>query len=338
LDEEKLEKMVWSDVHRLVNLKDPSIRILVTGSIGTGKTTLANALAMAVAKTGDYVGKVTKDAEQIEVVKNGIRVVYVDTPGLGHLHRKDEDTLHEVQKQSENVDLFLFCLMMTERLARYDIEDIQNITRTLGEDIWNKGLFILTFANKVEEEHFTALLHQWENLGRKWFKTAIDSGIAERIPIVPAGFRDPQLPDRSSWVREFWDQASRRMSFKGKLYLAMLNRDKIHNTPSEMKLSQDMYGDPGEQPLIACYMSKEERWIDLKHTSAVGQTVGKVLISVLSLPLAGANMDNSSTPIVLDNFGWCVKEEVNCYDEVIVSSLITAFLEENPEYENMGDN
>ena len=58
----------------------------------------------------------------------------------------------------------------------------------------NKSLFILTFANKVKEEHFTTLMHQWENAGRKWLIKIIDPGIAEKIPIVPAGRKNFDLP------------------------------------------------------------------------------------------------------------------------------------------------
>lgn len=43
--------------------------------------------------------------------------------------------------------------------------------------------------------------------------------VAETISIVPAGFKEPQLPDRPSWLREFWVQGFRKMSFKSKAIL-----------------------------------------------------------------------------------------------------------------------
>ena len=323
-----------------------SIEIVVTGKVGVGKSTLINALVgLDVAKTGDNVTSVTKDVKRIVADKNGIHVYITDTPGLGDMDTEDDSTLHKALRLSKDVDLFLFCLDMTGRFDNDHRTKIKSITRVFGMNIWKKGLFVLTFANKVDEKRLFSKVPEWEKVLRKEMKNIVNPEVAEKIPIVPTGFKEPQLPDRPSWVSEFWIQGFRRMGFKAMVYMVALNSDRMSETLNEIKLSQDMYRNPEDQPLVTCYMSKDDRWIDPKHIPAIDQLVGGVLFAVVSMVIpgmgphyvipafaTGAHVGNVTANFLLNNFDWSAKEEVQCYDEVIMYSLIAAFLEENPEY------
>ena len=275
-----------------------------------GKSTIVNALVgMDIAKTDDDVVSVTEEIGRVEAAKNGVHVHITDVPGLGYLDVEDDSIS---LKHSKDIDLFLFCLKMTERLDRHDIDEIKTITNTFGADIWKKGIFILTYANKFDEkEHFTSKLHEWESEIRKRIKKIFNTEVAEKIPIVPTGFKEPQLPDRPSWLSELWIQGFRRMGFNAKYYLAVLNIERIGDEIDEKKFAEEMYGNR-QQPQITHY--QERRWKEIRYVGSkyIGPIFGGVFFSIIAitvfgvhplLPLvlyAGACMGDC---IVLDTFG-----------------------------------
>ena len=331
---DKIYQTLQNDIPRQINLADPVIKILVTGKVGVGKSTLVNVLVgMDVARTGDDVASVTKTINQIKVVKSGVRVTITDTPGLGDPDVEDDDTLYKIRKLSEDVDLFLFCLKMTERFEREHNDEMRAITNTLGEDIWEKGLFVLTFANTIKEEKFTSKLHEWEGEIRKRLTEIVDRKVAEKIPIVPAGFREPQLPDRPSWVSEFWIQGFRRMNFRAMLHLIVLNKHRIRDIIDDEEFAEE---NPEDQPLVLCYMSKKD---DSKHIREYGTTLFEGLFVIIFyfipalnpfLPLAhpaGAHVSHWLTNAVMHILDWDAKE-IHCYDDVLLYSLHEAFLKE----------
>ena len=271
LHSQELDLLLGSNLSKTAVLEESmSIRILVVGKSGVGKSTIVNALVgMNIAKPNEDVVSVTEEVEEIVGAKNGVHVYIIDTPGLRFLDVKDDNTLHLAVADSEDVDLFLFCLKMTERLDSHHIEEIKAITSKFGEDIWKKGLFVLTFANEFnDKKRFASKLHEWENQMRIRISKIIDPGEAEKIPIVPTGYKEPQLPDRPSWVSEFWIQGVRRMNFKVRYYMTLLNMERIRDEKKEM------CGNSEEQPLVTCYMLKEKtKYADPKHTQVIGQTL-----------------------------------------------------------------
>ena len=320
----------------------PKIKIVVTGEGGVGKSTLVNTLVgMNITKTADItmVGSMTKITESHEVVRNGIRVIYVDTPGLGDLDIADKNTLHEARKQCEDVDLFLFCMKINDGFTANHINDIRAITNIFGMNIWKRGMFVLTFANEiVERETYNARLRNRESEVRTRIKQIIDLEVAEKIPIVPAGFRKPQLPDRLSWVSEFWIQGFRRMTFVAMYHLIVLNKERIHEAIDDMKLVEQ---NPEDQPLIACEMSKKD---DSQYIRGFGTLVGAgagllsatlvtgpgaVILAPFSSTLGGY-VGNWATAQLVNFFGWDT-EEVRCSSEVILYSLYEALKKDNPD-------
>ena len=323
----------------------------MTGKVGVGKSTLVNALVgMDVAKTGTAVGSVTRKVERKVVNKNGIYVDITDTPGLGDLDMNNDDTLHKAREYNEDIDLLLFCIKMNDVVSNYDRQEIEAITKSFGIYIWNKGVFVLTFANEISETDFISKLDEKKTSIRKIIAGSVDPRVVENIPIVPTGFKEPQLPDRPSWISELWIQVFRRIPYKAKVYLAQLNHDRIHKSTDKIKLSQPLYGDPETLPLVICQMSKDERWIDpeyirklspyfgalvgagvcAKYSDFTSQNFMETAYAIMQAAKIGADFANWTTNLMLENFEQSVKEvQVHCYDEVIMHSLIYAFIYED---------
>ena len=280
-----MDQLLESDVHKRVGLEEPmDIRVLVTGKGGVGKSVVVNALVgMDITGAGDDVVSVTKEVKRIEAAKNGIHVYVTEIPGLGDL---DIDSLHKALEHSEDIDLFLFCLKMTERLDRHNIEEMKAVTDKFGEDIWKKGLFVLTFANEISKERFTSKFHQWESEIRKRLKKIIAPGVAEEIPVVPTGFKEPQLPDRPNWVSELCNQGLRRIGFKAEYYKAVLNIEKMGDELDQKKMAEDEYGSPEKQSML----KQENIHTNPRHSQEIDQPFGVVFFCLFGQFLAVSSM------------------------------------------------
>ena len=330
---------------------DKNVTILVTGETGVGKSSLINGLiGMVVAKTGSDVAGVTKATNIITMTKKGIAINIIDTPGFNDRFLKDEDTLQNAHQKGGQIDLLLFCLKIKGRFMKHHVVEMKTITDVLGEDIWKKAVFVLTFANKfndsTEEENVKELqtkLNEWERELKMSMKEIINHEIAEKIPIVPTGHKEPQLPGRPSWISEFWIQGFRRMSFKSMLKLVLINEERIHSSMHDLKLSQDMYGNPEDQPLFPCHMSKEERsaFMSPEQYRAAAQAIGAIFVGTAtfftlgSAPFVAAGMaggallGTATANWLFNNKG---KGDNDCVDDAITKSLIIAFMEEYPKH------
>ena len=319
----------------LQDFKDQmNIQVLVTGKVGVGKQALVNQL-------------IGENAQEKRVVKNGILITICSTPGLADPDLEDYDTLQNARGECREIDLFLFCIKITDRFERTHVEAMENITDIFGIDIWKKVLFVLTFSNTYktdQKEQFVDKVKAWTQELRKRISKIIDPQVGNKVPVIPAGHEAPNLPDRASWISEFWIQGFRRMGFKAmvKLYIISLER-----TTKEMKSSQEMSTTPEEQPLIACYNTTVEDFKSKHQMHLTGSCVGLVIGSAIELivkslhyksyimPFIGAYLGLYIADEALNYFGWSdEKEVVDCHEEAIVRSLILAFYEEYPEYVN----
>ena len=346
------EPFVQNIVREIENPKN--VTILIAGKVGVGKSSLVNALiGMDVAKTGDDVTSVTKAIDIITLTKKGININIIDTPGLGDMDVEDELTLQNANQEGRRIDLLLFCWKIRERFDRSALEQIKTIRDILGEDMWKRAVFVLTFANeynKPEEgkgfnaKEFIAKLKEWEREFKKRMKKIINPEIAEKIPIVPTGHKEPHLPDRLSWISEFWIQGFRRMGFRAMIKLVLINQERIQSSMHNMKLSQNMYGNPEEQPLFTCHMSKEERSVvkSQEQYTAAGQAIGAILVGTATFftpggapfvmfgMTGGAALGIATVNWFFNNKG---KADNDCVEDMIFKSLIITFIEEYPEYD-----
>ena len=73
-----------------------------------------------------------------------------DTPGLGDPFGDDEATVKEIAEKCKETDLVVNCLNVQSRLANDDAIGIKLLTETVGQQMWNHAVFVLTFANEVK--------------------------------------------------------------------------------------------------------------------------------------------------------------------------------------------
>ena len=120
-----------------------------------------------------------------------------------------------------------------------DFDSILALSNSLGNEIWDKALIALTFANKVclppssrdsLEEYFRKRISGWgEVLRLAITKAGVKKETAEAVPIIPASYRDIPLlagTTEEDWLSVFWRECLRRTSFLSLPAVLQLQRKK----------------------------------------------------------------------------------------------------------------
>ena len=244
-----------------------SIRILVTGKTGTGKSTLINGLmGQKVAAEGDTLDPETSEVQQIKRMVQGVSMSIFDSPGLQDGTQREHEYLHDMQRKCRSIDLVLYAIRMTDqRVHAEDTKAMKKLTKAFGVELWNRAIFVMTFANEVQhptdpedeiktEAHFKKRLEVWrENLPEIVAeRTNIPIEIARHIPIIPAGYYNIRdLPGQSFWFTEFWLAALKRMreaGANGADYMLEFSKDRIKK--SDQTTEKDFEKPIYEQPIV----------------------------------------------------------------------------------------
>ena len=162
-----------------------------------------------VATEGSGPLSVTSDTESFTEYINGIKVRIIDTPGLSNPNTSDQDTISGIVQAvgDEPIDLILFCVRMDGRLEREDYRIMRILTQAFGQSIWEHIVFVLTYANKVDQTTFAKTQAEWEEVLCKYAHTmgGVQADIAQQIPVVVAGNEEETLPGYKSWFVWFWE-------------------------------------------------------------------------------------------------------------------------------------
>ena len=153
-----------------------------------------------------------------EFPKNNVNITVFDTPGLADATGKDEEYLQKIQAKGIQFDLFLFCTEMNAtRFRNDDLETMQKLTITLGRQLWDHAVVVLTFANEVrpsasqkasnvpDKEVFSnRFLGLKKKIKEVLTQLDVPNEATINIPFVPAGdLHEPRLPDRENWLTAF---------------------------------------------------------------------------------------------------------------------------------------
>lgn len=228
-----------------------SLSIVVTGQGGQGKSKLVNSLIdKPLAKVNDGPRSVTQNVERYKENIDGVDLTMIDTPGFSDPSKTDRDIIGEILKESNGIDLVLFCVRMDRRMQKADYRIMRKLTRAFGKSIWEHALFVLTFANKVDPTKFTSIRAEWDELLREYAHTKgeVPADIVQKIPVVVAGNEEASLPGCESWFADFWVKTFLRTKDSAKpAYLSLtleLNKldledsDDDDDSPVGMSLSQ----------------------------------------------------------------------------------------------------
>ncbi|XP_078376988.1 uncharacterized protein LOC144660258 [Oculina patagonica] len=219
------------------------VKILLSGKTGVGKSHLTNALiGEELAEEGEDFDPKTDEVTAYEFIKNNVRITVFDTPGFADTTGNDEEYLRKIKEKGNDFDLFLFCTEMNNtRFRNDDLETMAKLTSTLGVQLWDHALVVLTFANIVpvspsykakgfsEKDIFS---DHFLRLKRRIQQTLTQIGVPEQaavsVPFVPAGdSTEPRLADRDNWLTAFWVEAFKRMNKNAKAAFLRSNADRI---------------------------------------------------------------------------------------------------------------
>ena len=201
-------------------------RILVTGKMGSGKTTFIRGLTEGFVPPSDNLLPHTIKVAPYSQHHEGSNCIFFDTPGL----KDDENSANDyaylkemVQKNGEP-NLLVFAVKMEEPVRQDEVKEaLVNVSSAFGRKIWQKAMFILTFANLVQaightsdsvanklyvsklvDEHHLNILHILRSI-------SVKDEVINEIPVLPVGVVSKPIlvADRlgQSWVESFWQEA-----------------------------------------------------------------------------------------------------------------------------------
>ena len=198
------------------------VSILVTGRSGTGKHDLVRGLLGEAPQCSS--SSEPHNLPQCKVHYQGVcfSVSFWSLPELNA-----EEYWKAVTSLLRNLDLVIYAVRMDDtRLRPEDMSNLRRLTQDFGEQLWEKGIVALTFANKVTHLNDRQVMIRSEAFSKiraNEFKTRISNLLAEEgrmsdLPFIPAGyFTEPRLFEGvESWVSQLLKCAIVRMGRAGR--------------------------------------------------------------------------------------------------------------------------
>ena len=217
-------------------LKNNNYRILLTGKMGTGKTTLIKGLKENYVPESSHLLPHTLKVTSYHYDRDGFNFVIFDSPGL----KDSEDSSYDYEyfkdmvRNNKEPDLISFAVMMSDVFRDRDAEAIRSISNAFGWKIWENAMFVLTFANMVTKEgyspentfsklHFSTIYNEHLYcIAEALRSNLVREDIINSISVVPVGLvSQPKiLSDKRDvyWIDELWEKAFKVLRAPRKTY------------------------------------------------------------------------------------------------------------------------
>ena len=85
---------------------------------------------------------------------SGVRLTFYDTRGIGYSPEETRRVLDEIRRKfsSLDIDLFLICIKLSERLTKETLHAIRDIKEVYGKFFLQRCIVVCTFTNAYEED------------------------------------------------------------------------------------------------------------------------------------------------------------------------------------------
>ncbi len=281
----------------------PTIRILVTGKTGTGKSTLLNGI---IGKKEFAVGKkrgehCTTSVDCREGMNKGVKYIVWDSPGLQDGTENEQSYLQEMVDKCEQIDIMMYCISMIETRSDLgqEFSAMKKISEAFGPKIWENTVFILTYANVFErrlvdqqcqnvKDDFIRAIRQWrDKVALVLREASVPEDIIQNLKFCPAGrANNPHFGCQKHWFSTLWvsifatckDLAAQAM-------LVMNAKRLVSEAEAESKPEAYTKPDLSSQPIVVDLSTKEKALLTAGTsiaTGATGATVG-ALIGALAI-------------------------------------------------------
>ena len=124
--------------------------IMVAGKVGNGKSTALNNVFGLNLEVKSSPTAVTQTVCSTEVIKNGVKFLIIDTPGLGSAEMNTEKIVKDMADATRGLNfVLLYCLGVrpNDILTETDVAIVRNLQRALGVKAWQKCVLLLTFSD-----------------------------------------------------------------------------------------------------------------------------------------------------------------------------------------------
>lgn len=207
------------------------IKIFITGEVGSGKSSLVNAMlgnVLAHAGHGPKVNQTQTEEHYGRYWDTDVEIC--ETVGFTNPNMDDRSVFKKMRKFSDGAaaecDVFLICHKMDVRCDDRVKQMLQCLSKHANPEIWEHAVVVLTFANfflqqqgvsEMKDEGKKELMKRHKKDTKKLFKgftkDTIKPEVFDNIPFVYAGIeREFRLPTTKNWIHKIWKACIYRYS------------------------------------------------------------------------------------------------------------------------------